>query len=149
MKNCPICEKRKSFWQMLNKLDEHDREMQRSARLIRGYDATEEWIPGKKEALNECCCRGNIVGSIGYEYDWKRKKWKSHYHICGKCGKRWPEKGGYEGDYFDEELGPLPNGRLVKIEEQKEKLGGIKNENKKRVSNVGTDGISAGKQCAC
>ena len=115
MKKCPICNKRHLFWKMLNKLDGKEREMQRSARLIMHEDGYMEWVPGKRDHLNECCQKSNITGSIGYEYDWKGKKWKSHYHVCNVCGKRWPEKGGYDGDFFNDELGPLANGEQYEI----------------------------------
>ena len=159
-KKCPICEKRKQFWKMLNKLSDFEREMQRSARLTTSIDKegkeVRKWEPGKRDALNECCCKRNILGSTGYEYDWERKKWKSHYHACQECGKRWPEKGGYAGEYFNDDLGTLPNGDLFEIVSPEEKqkqtkklIGGKQNENKQNIICTNSANLAVSEPSVC
>lgn len=106
-KECPICAQRQKLIDKLDEIqkkeNEFEREKKRTA-LITLHGKIIE--PGFVNELNECpdCkekrrIKQNIVSSTSTAYDFGK-----HIHKCSLCGKQFPEKGSYDGDFVDDSL---------------------------------------------
>jgi len=87
LEKCPFCEYRQ---EMRDKIDYS----------IHPSMASYGLIDRLQSSMIECC--GGVVGSVLDTTTDAQKK--AHHHRCAKCGKRFPEKGSYKGDFVNDSL---------------------------------------------
>ena len=101
---CPICENR---LKLRNELDatasKRDKpEDAREAMRTDSIDCVSMKVSqeGYTSRLKECC--DGVVGSVtdSFVEDGKGE----HHHMCGKCSKRFPERGSFDGDFVNDDL---------------------------------------------
>ena len=98
MEKCNICEERRALIKSLKHRGFNTPEKRHNAGR-ESYDPMRGFIPGTGERakLKECC--GGIVGSVTDSF-----ARDCHHHRCAKCGRRFPEKGSYKGDWVNDDL---------------------------------------------
>jgi len=102
MEKCHICAERKKLVREL--IDQGKKTpAERHNAGLDAYDSQKGClVPGSgvRSQLKECC--GGIIGSVSDHFLGDHEK--RHHHVCAKCGKRFPEKESYGGDFVNDNL---------------------------------------------
>lgn len=102
LEKCHICEMRKHYRDELDTKAGKGTDKREALRTA-SIDVNNKMkviSEGYVDKLNECC--GGRVGSVSDHF--LEDAEKKHHHTCSKCGKRYPEKGSYNGDFVNDDL---------------------------------------------